>query len=80
MLIKDLSARLQARMESGDVTGLLDAEVSRLVRDLAGTLTEDYRVETAADVLQAVSVLVAVHWARCGSFPKNRTRTICGPA
>ena len=59
-------------MRSGDHTGVLDPVVSRLALDLAGTLTRDSRDAVAPNVVEALSVLVTVHWVRCQLLPEGQ--------
>ena len=71
-LVKDLSERLLAGMRSGDHTGVLDPVVSRLALDLAGTLTRDSGDAVAPNVVEALSVLVTVHWVRYQLLPEGQ--------
>jgi CHAT domain len=71
-LIKELSERLRAAVESGDPTGVLDNAVPRLARDLAETLTQDSLRAAAPDVVEALRVLAAVHWMRYQLLPGGR--------
>ena len=63
--------RLLARAESGDLTGLLDAAVLSLARELADVLARDYRDATITDVADALSLLSGVHWVRYQLLPEG---------
>ena len=70
-LVEDLSERLRTALKSGDPTELLDATTLFLARDLAQALPEDSRDAAVADVIEALSVLVAVHLARYQFLPEG---------
>ena len=74
-MIKDLSERLRTRMESGDPAVMLDAETLSLARNLGETLTRDYRKVPPVDFVEALSVLVAAHWARYQLLPEGRDQS-----
>jgi hypothetical protein len=71
-LVGDLSERLQAAINSGDPTGLVDATALSQVQDLAEILTQDSRDAAAPDLIEALSVLVAVHWIRHQVLPEGQ--------
>ena len=74
-MIKDLSERLRTRMESGDPAVMLDAETLSLARNLGETLTRDYRKVPPVDFVEALSVLVAAHWARYQLLPEGQDQS-----
>ncbi len=53
---------------------LLDAETLSLAQSLGENLTQDYKGVPPAEFVQALSVLVAVHWARYQLLPEGRDR------
>jgi hypothetical protein len=63
-LVSELSDRLLAWEASGDPNGLLGVEVPRLALELAELLPSVSPGAAASDVIEALSVLVALHWAR----------------
>ena len=71
-LVGDLSERLQAAINSGDPTGLVDATALSQVQDLAEILTQDSRDAAAPDLIEALNVLVAVHWIRHQVLPEGQ--------
>ena len=52
-------------MASGNPTRMLDATVSGLLRDLTETVTQEFRDAAVPEMIEALNVLVAVHWIRC---------------
>src|SRR6266536_3092960 len=70
-LVEDLSEWLRTTLESRDPTGLLDATTLFLAPNLAQALPEDSRDAGVADVIEALSVLVAVHWVGYRHVPKR---------
>ena len=59
-------------MESGDPATLLDTETLSLARNLGETLTRHRRKIPPSDFVEALSVLVAVHWARYQLLPEGQ--------
>ena len=71
-LIEELGERLRIFAEYGDPTGVLDAAVPGLTRDLAETLTQDSRDAAAPDVARTLTALVGVHWLRYQLLPDGQ--------
>jgi hypothetical protein len=71
-LIEELGKRIQTFDESGDPTGVLDAAVPGLARDLAETLWSPTYIDVTPDVLMAMTVLVALHWMRYQLLPDGQ--------
>ena len=70
-LIEELSERIRTFAESGDPTGVLDAAVPGLARDLDESLTQHSR-DAAPNVVPAVIALVSVHWIRYQILPNGQ--------
>ena len=62
-------------MDSGDPKGMLDAEVLSQARELGETVAKDFRKIPPADFAAALSVLVAVHWARYQLLPEGQDQS-----
>jgi len=72
LLVRNLSRRLSAAEESGRPAALLDAVVPGLTRELAGILAQQAGDAAAPDVVEAISVLAAVHLGRYRLLPQGQ--------
>ena len=67
-LIKDLAERVRAVQDHGDLTGVLDTAVPGLARELAETIPGNL----APEAVQALNVLLGVHWLRYKFLPGDQ--------
>ncbi len=68
------SDRLLAGRESGAVSWVLDPAVPHLARDLAQALNQDFQDADVRAVIEAMSVLVDVYWARYQLLPEGKNQ------
>jgi tetratricopeptide (TPR) repeat protein len=71
-LVRPLSEVLQAVAKSGNGTPLLADQVRQQARELAQALTRDPPDPAAPGTLEALGVLVGVHWLRYRGLPEGQ--------
>jgi hypothetical protein len=71
-LVRQLSEVLQAVAKSGDGTPLLANQVRQQARELAKTLIQDSPDTAVPGTLEALAVLVGVHWLRYRGLPEGQ--------
>jgi CHAT domain/Tetratricopeptide repeat len=71
-LVSQLSGLLQAVAKSGDGTRLLDHQVRQLAAELARALAHDPLDAAVPGAVEAVAVLVGVHWLRYRGLPEGQ--------